>query len=134
MFVLGNLTVVELIVILELSNQIDIAPKMGNSGKSGLRSEGGKREVADSLHLEFNKRLQCPACHYKCDIRGAFDKDCGGTRDETGQFYRRFKCRDRNRCTKTLGMTEMLELCQKQEFNASSRLLKQLSTFSYTRK
>ena len=79
----------------------------------GLRSENGQREVADRLHSKYNKQLQCPACDFKCTSNGAFNKDSGGTRDHKGDLYRRFKCRRRDRCTKTLGVTQFLAMCKK---------------------
>ena len=86
---------------------------MGKSNQPYLRSENGKQEAPDELHLRFNKHLQCPACDFECSTRGAFNKDSGGTPDESGRLYRRFKCRDRKRCHKTLGVSELLAMCQK---------------------
>ena len=86
---------------------------MGKSKQPFLRSEDGKREIADTMHSKYNKQLQCPACESECSISGAFNKDSGGTPDENGRLYRRFKCRARPGCRKTLGVTELLALCQK---------------------
>ena len=86
---------------------------MVHSRQPYLRSENGKREIADAMHEKYNKQLQCPACDFECGSRGAFNKDSGGTPDEVGRLYRRFKCRARPRCPKTLGVTEFLDMCQK---------------------
>ena len=86
---------------------------MGKSKQPYLRSENGKREVADTMHSKYNKQLQCPACDFECSTRGAFNKDSGGTPDKDGRLYTRFKCRAHPRCRKTLGVTELLDLCQK---------------------
>jgi hypothetical protein len=88
-----------------------------------LRSENGKREVAEQLHLQFNKQLQCPTCSFTCRIGGAFNKDSGGNRDDKGHFYRRFKCRARPRCGKTLGVTEFIKLCHNIDYKTVSALL-----------
>ena len=100
---------------------------MGKSKKPFLRSENGKREIADAMHSKFNKRLQCSACDSKHSSGGAFNKDCGGTPDNRGRLYRRYKCRARPRCPKTLGVTELLDMCQKL---MSSTTLDQLPTLT----
>ena len=86
---------------------------MGKSKQPYLRSENGKREIADTMHSKYNKQLQCPACDYQSQSHGAFNKDSGGTPDEIGRLYRRFKCRACPRCPKTMGVTELLDMCQK---------------------
>ncbi|PUU76249.1 hypothetical protein B9Z19DRAFT_1066766 [Tuber borchii] len=47
-------------------------------------------------------------------------RDAGGTADATGRLYRRFKCRARDICGKTLGVTEFVKLCHKLPPTASS--------------
>ena len=86
---------------------------MGKSKQPFFRSEDGKREIADAMHSKYNKQLQCPACESERSIRGAFNKDSGGTPDEIGRLYRRFKCCAHPGCRKTLGVTELLDLCHK---------------------
>jgi len=93
---------------------------MGKSKQPYLRSENGKREIVDALHSKYNDQLQCPACDFECGSRGAFNKDSGGTPDEIGRLYRRFKCRARPKCAKTLGVTELLDMCQK--FSSTSSI------------
>jgi len=85
---------------------------MGKSNQPYLRSENGKREAANELHLRFNKNLQCPACDFECSTHGAFTKDSGVTPDESGCLYRRFKCRDCKRCHKALAVSELLAMCK----------------------
>jgi len=86
---------------------------MGKTIKGSLRSENGKREAADALHIRFNKLLHCPNCNFHSPFTGAFNKDSGGTPDVQGRGYRRFRCRSKPRCGKSLGVTEFLELCSK---------------------
>ena len=102
---------------------------MGKSKQPHLRSENGKREVADTMHSKYNKQLQCPACDFECSTRGAFNKDCGGTPDNHGRLYRRFKCRSHPRCRKTLGVTELLDLCQNLLSTTSVYNLASLTSF-----
>jgi len=86
---------------------------MGKTIKGSLRPENGKREAADALHIRFNKLLHCPNCNFHGPFTGAFNKDSGGTPDVQGRGYRRFRCRSKPRCGKSLGVTEFLELCSK---------------------
>ena len=102
---------------------------MRKSKQPHLRSENGKREVADTMHSKYNKQLQCPACDFECSARGAFNKDCGGTPDNHGRLYRRFKCRSHPRCRKTLGVTELLDLCQKLLSTTSVHNLASMTSF-----
>ncbi|PUU73474.1 hypothetical protein B9Z19DRAFT_1068968 [Tuber borchii] len=93
---------------------------MGNTRRNGLRTEAGKKEIADTLHSRFNHLLKCPGCDSKTTFGAAFNKDAGGTADATGRLYRRFKCRARDICGKTLGVTEFVKLCHKLPPTASS--------------
>jgi len=86
---------------------------MVKSKQPYLRSENGKHEIADTLHSKYNDQLQCPVCDPEGESRGAFNKDSGGTPDEIGRLNRRFKCRARPRCPKSLGVTALLDVCQK---------------------
>jgi len=101
--------------------------------KITLRGENGKRDMADLLHNKWNKEIHCPNCSFHDPHCGAFNKDSGGNSDADGRRYRRFKCRSRLKCGKTLGVTEFIELCSKILPSSSLRNLPRLSpTCMYT--
>jgi len=96
---------------------------MGKPSKAALRSENGKREKADALHIQLNRQLKCPSCGFNSTSSGAFNKDSGGVSDSAGRMYRRFKCRSRPKCGKTLGVTEFLRMCKELTETSSDNLI-----------
>jgi len=79
-----------------------------------IRSENGKRREAEVLHSTFNKSLHCPTCQHQDGIRGTFTKDSGGSAGNDGLRYRRFVCHRRHGCGATLGVTDFIQLCQRE--------------------
>jgi len=96
---------------------------MGKASKAALQSENGKREEADALHIQLNRQLKCPSCGFTSTSSGAFNKDSGGVSDSAGRIYRRFKCRSRPKCGKTLGVTEFLRTCKELREPSSHNIL-----------
>jgi len=101
---------------------------MGKSCKAALRSENGKREEADALHIQLNRQLKYPSCGFNSTSSGAFNKDSGGVSDSAGRIYRRFKCRSRPKCGKTLGVTEFLRMCKELTEPSSVNILPVVSS------
>ena len=99
---------------------------MGKASKAALRSENGKREEADALHIQLNRQLKCPSCGFTSTSSGAFNKDSGGVSDSAGRIYRRFKCRSRPKCGKTLGVTEVPFVCARNSGNQALIIFYQL--------
>jgi hypothetical protein len=85
---------------------------MPKSAKLPLKSENGWRGVAEQLHSMFNRELKCPNCQSRNSKDGAFNKDSGGKLNSSGEGCRRFKCRSWPKCGRTVGVTELVELCR----------------------
>ncbi|KAG0123336.1 hypothetical protein HOY82DRAFT_544251 [Tuber indicum] len=100
--------------------------------KDTTRLEDGRREQAEALFIQYNRILSCPGCGM-CDAsRGTFVKDCAGKKDEKGRRYRRFVCRITPDCSKSIGVSEFIRICQNLE-NSSDGNLVQTSTIQSTK-
>jgi len=100
---------------------------MAKSSKRPLKSENGLREVAEKLHSQFNRELQCPACLSYSTKSGAFNKDSGGKPNSAGEGCRRFKCRSWPECGKTLSVTDFIALCHKLHSTTVDKMLAQIT-------
>jgi len=103
---------------------------MAKSSKRPLKSENGLREVAEKLHSQFNRKLQCPTCLSYSTKSGAFNKDSGGKPNSAGEGCRRFKCRSWPEFGKTLSVTDFIALCHKIHPTTVDKMLAQITNSS----
>ena len=103
---------------------------MAKSSKRPLKSENGLREVAEKLHSQFNRELQCPTCLSYSTKSGAFNKDSGGKPNSAGEGCRRFKCRSWPEFGKTLSVTDFIALCHKIHPTTVDKMLAQITNSS----